>query len=44
METNTTSECKHETVAERALIGTWEFGEVTLEVEKGYQVKEIYEV
>jgi hypothetical protein len=44
METNTSSECKHETVAERALIGTWVAGEVRLAVDKGYQVIEIYEV
>jgi hypothetical protein len=41
---NTETECAHETVAERALLGTWVLDEVRLAVQKGYKVIEIYEV
>jgi hypothetical protein len=44
MEQNVTTECTHETDAERALTGTWVMDEVRLAVQKGYEVKEIYEV
>jgi hypothetical protein len=37
-------DCTHETVAERALIGTWVMDEVRLAVQKGYEVIEIFEV
>jgi hypothetical protein len=36
--------CTHETVAERALIGTWVKDEVRLAVQKVYEVVEIFEV
>jgi hypothetical protein len=37
-ELNTSTVCSHETVAERALIGTWVMDEVRLAVQKGYRV------
>jgi hypothetical protein len=43
-ELNTSSVCAHETVAERALIGTWVMDEVRLAVQKGYRMIEMYEV
>jgi hypothetical protein len=44
IEQNTASECEHETVAERALVGTWVIDEVRLAVEKGYRVNEVIEL
>jgi hypothetical protein len=44
VELNTITECKHETVADRALVGTWVIFEVTLAVEKGYEIVEFHEV
>ena len=38
------NECAHETVAERALTGTWVINEVRLAVQKGYEINEIFEV
>ena len=38
------NECAHETVAERAVTGTWFMDEVRLAVQKGYEVIEIFEV
>jgi hypothetical protein len=38
------ADCTHETVAERALIGTWVMDEVRLAVQKAYEVTEIFEV
>ena len=43
-ERNSDGECEHETVAERALIGTWVIDEVRLAVQKSYEVIEIFEV
>ena len=43
-EKNLENECAHETVAERALTGTWVIDEVRLAVQKGYEVIEIFEV
>ena len=37
-------ECKHSKDEERALTGTWVMDEVRLEVEKGYKIREIYEI
>jgi hypothetical protein len=34
----------HQTVLERALMGTWVMDEVRLAVQKGYKVTEIFEV
>jgi hypothetical protein len=44
MEMNTSSECKHESVADRALTATWVLDEIRLAVQKGYKVIQIYEV
>jgi hypothetical protein len=44
MELNTTTVCTQETVAERALIGTWVMDEVRVALQKGYNVIEVYEV
>jgi hypothetical protein len=44
MELNTSTECTHETIAERALVGTWVLDEARLAVQKGYQVIDVYEV
>jgi G:T-mismatch repair DNA endonuclease (very short patch repair protein) len=41
---NTSAECTHTSVAERALTGTWVMDEVRLAVQKGYQVIEVFEV
>jgi hypothetical protein len=41
---NTSTVCTHDTVAERAFVGTWVMDEVRLAVQKGYQVIEVYEV
>jgi len=43
-EHNGDGECAHETVAERAHIGTWVIDEVRLAVKMTYEVIEIYEV
>jgi hypothetical protein len=43
MQQNTTTVCKHESVAERALVGTWVVDEVRLAVDKGYRLIEVYE-
>ena len=43
-EHNWDGECAHETVAERALVGTWVIDEVRLAVQKGYEIIEIFEV
>jgi len=42
-ECNTDGECAHNTVAERALTGTWVIGEVKMAVQKGYEINEVYE-
>jgi hypothetical protein len=44
VEQNFRGECPHETVAERALTGTWVIDEVRMAVQKGYNVVEIYEI
>jgi hypothetical protein len=41
---NRETDCSHESVAERALVGTWVLDEVRLAVEKGYRVIEVMEV
>ena len=43
-EHNGDGECAHDTVAERALIGTRGIDEVRLAVQKGYEVIEIFDV
>jgi hypothetical protein len=43
-EQNRNVECYHFTDGERALEGTWAIDEVRLAVEKGYRLKEIYEI
>ena len=44
IEQNFEDECSHETVADRALTGTWVIDEVRMAVQKGYDVIEIFEV
>jgi hypothetical protein len=44
MQQNRTEDCTHETVAERALTGTWVLDEVRLAVQHGYKVVEVHEV
>jgi hypothetical protein len=44
LEQNRTSACTHETVAERALIGTWVLDEIWLAVQKGNRLVKVYEV
>jgi hypothetical protein len=44
IEQNTASRCKHETIAERALVGTWVIYDVRRAVENIYQLVEVYEV
>jgi hypothetical protein len=44
VEQNFEDESSHETVAERALTGTWIIDEVRLTVQKGYTVVEIFEI
>jgi len=43
-EHNADGECAHETVPERALIGSWVIDEVRLAVQKIYEVIEIFQV
>jgi hypothetical protein len=44
MQHNRTEDCTHETVAERALTGTWVLDEIRLAVRHGYKVVEVHEV
>jgi hypothetical protein len=44
LEQNTDSECTHESVDERAILGTWVADEVRLAVQKVYQVLEFNEM
>jgi hypothetical protein len=44
LEQNTDTECTHESVQERAMLGTWVADEVRLAVQKGYQVLGVLEV
>jgi hypothetical protein len=44
MQQNRIEDCTHETVAERALIGTWVLDEIRLAVQHGYEVVEVHEV
>ena len=44
MEQNRTEDCTYETVAERALTGTWVLDEIRLAVQKGYELVEVHEV
>ena len=44
IEQNSENECGHETVAGRAFTGTWVINEVRMDVQKGYEVTEIFEV
>jgi hypothetical protein len=44
MQQNRTEDCTHETVAERALTGTWVLDEIRLAVLHGYEVVEVHEV
>ena len=44
IEMRTDRDCTHETVQERALMGTWVLDEVRLAVEKGYQIINVHEV
>ena len=41
---NRNEDCTHETVAERALTGTWVLDEIRLAVQKGYELVEAHEV
>jgi len=42
--TSASGECEHTKDEERALTGTWELDEMRLALEKGYRIREIYEV
>jgi hypothetical protein len=44
LEQNTHRECTHDSVQERAILGTWVADEVRLAVQKGYRVLKVYEV
>jgi hypothetical protein len=44
LEQNFEDECSHETVADRALTGTWVIDEVRLAVQKCYIVVKIFEI
>ena len=44
LEQNRTEDCAPETVAERALTGTWVLDEILLAVQKGYVLVEVHEV
>ena len=44
MEQNRNEDCMHETVAERALTGTWVLDEIRLAVQKGYELVEVHEI
>ena len=44
IEMNGANECTHDTVRERALVGTWVIDEVRLAVSKGYRIVKVYEV
>jgi hypothetical protein len=44
IELNTAAECTHETVAQRALVGTWVMDEVRLAVQHGNRLIEVHEV
>jgi hypothetical protein len=44
VELNTTTECLHNTAAERAITGTWVMDEVRMPVQKGNRVLQVYEV
>jgi hypothetical protein len=44
MQQNHTEDCRHETVAERTLTGTWVLNEIRLAVQHGYEVVEVHEV
>ena len=44
VEQNMCDECRHDTDEERALMGTWVIDEIRLAVEKGYRIREIYEI
>jgi hypothetical protein len=41
---NSTGDCNHETVDERALTGTWVLDEIRLAVQHGYELVEVHEV
>jgi hypothetical protein len=43
MQQNTTTDCTHESIAERALVGTWVVYEVRLAVDNVYRLIEVYE-
>jgi hypothetical protein len=38
-----TSDCTHDSVSEKSLVGTWVVDEVRLAVDKGYRLIEVYE-
>jgi hypothetical protein len=44
MQQNRTEYCTHETVAERALTGTWVLDEIRVAVQHGYEVVKVHEV
>ena len=44
IEQNRTEDCTHDTVAERALTGTWVLDEIRLAVKKDYKLVEVHEV
>ena len=44
IEQNRTEDCTHDTVAERALTGTWVLDEIRQAVKKGYKLVEVHEV
>ncbi len=44
IEYNRTEPFTHETVAEKALTGTWVLDEIRLDLKKGYKLVEVHEV
>ena len=42
--TSNTGECRHKTDEERALTGIWVIDDVRIAVQKGYRIREIYEL
>lgn len=43
-EQNMTTQCTHETIAERTMLGTWVLDEVRLAVQKGNKIFKVHEV
>jgi hypothetical protein len=44
VEQNQTAACTHETVAARALVGTWVLDEIRLDAQKGNRLVKMYEI